>query len=176
MADAGMFSAGNAPMWRGTRIEGGGKYPDANRLREVSNTNPGLRSENSWASTCRTSRIQDTISCSSSADCVPLNATAVRVECVRGVCVLNRRDTATCYSHADCANSDRMCSGDGHCVHSILQVENMLDEDVEFEMHVENCSSSSKQDFPTVAYDMYGGSPWETIPDVLGMYGMCSYR
>lgn len=26
------------------------------------------------------------------------------------------------------------------------------------------------------SYDMYGASPWERVPDILEMYGMCSYR
>jgi hypothetical protein len=178
IADAAMFSVGNAPMWRGTRIEAGGQYPDANRVREILNTNPGLRSEKTWESTCKTSRIQDTISCTSNDDCISLNPSAAKVECFRGVCILDREtgNNATCYSHADCSSSRKMCSGDGYCTHSILQVENTLDEDVEFEMHAEDCSSSDSQKLPTVSYDMYGGSPWETIPDVLSMYGMCSYR
>jgi hypothetical protein len=58
----------------------------------------------------------------------------------------------------------------------VVQVENLLDQEIEFEMHAEDCSSSNADRYPTAQYDMYGGSSWEKIPDVLSMYGMCSYR
>jgi hypothetical protein len=47
---------------------------------------------------------------------------------------------------------------------------------VEFELHARNCSSLSSSGDVVQAYDMYGASAWETIPDILQMYGMCSYR
>jgi hypothetical protein len=56
------------------------------------------------------------------------------------------------------------------------QVENHLNESVEFEMYAQNCSSMSQQRYPVRKYDTYGASPWENIPDILHMYGMCSYR
>ncbi len=43
-------------------------------------------------------------------------------------------------------------------------------------MYAQNCSFVSQQRYPVRAYDTYGASPWENIPDVLHMYGMCSYR
>jgi hypothetical protein len=60
--------------------------------------------------------------------------------------------------------------------HTTTQVENHLNESVEFEMYAQNCSSVSQQRYPVRTYDTYGASPWENIPDVLHMYGMCSYR
>jgi hypothetical protein len=35
IADPGMFSVGNVPMWRASVWNDAEKYPDANRLREV---------------------------------------------------------------------------------------------------------------------------------------------
>lgn len=181
VADPGMFSVGNAPMWRGVIWEADGLYPDGNRLTELENTSPGLRSTQSWSSACSSmeKNVKDVLSCSTDADCVALPAAAAngtRLECFRGICVLNRKDTDTCYSHADCQSTNKMCAGDGRCVHSVLQVENALDHDIDFELYSEDCSSSNSTRFPTVQYDTYGGSPWEKIPDVLEMYGMCSYR
>ena len=169
-----MFSAGNAPMWRGTIWYEDGKYPDASRLNEIENTNPGLRSAKEWSTSCSSSEnIQDVLTCTQDSDCQSLAGT--RLECVRGICVLNRQDSQSCYSHADCSGG-KLCSGDGKCVHSVIQFENWLQEDVDFEMHAETCTSSNSERFPTVQYDLYGASPWEKIPDVLDMYGMCSYR
>lgn len=181
IADPGMFSAGNAPMWRGSNWDDNAKYPDANRFREVNNTSPGLRSEQRWDASCfKSENMQDVISCSQDSDCVPLPNTGIRLQCVRGICVLHRQDTGTCYSHADCESSSsdggKLCAGDGRCAHSVLQVENRLNSDIDFEVFAEDCSSSDPSRFPTVTYDTYGASPWEKVPDVLGMYGMCSYR
>jgi hypothetical protein len=71
-----------------------------------------------------------------------------------------------------------MCSGDGVCTDPVLQVENDLGrgEDVEFELYAQSCTSVSGTQFPVRDYDTFGASPWENIPDVLRMYGMCSYR
>ncbi len=83
----------------------------------------------------------------------------------------------SCYAHRDCLATNQMCSGDGQCVDPILQVNNELrDQGVEFELHARNCSSLSSSGDDVQAYDMYGASAWETIPDILQMYGMCSYR
>jgi hypothetical protein len=62
------------------------------------------------------------------------------------------------------------------CVESILQVENHLNTSIEFELYAKQCSSASQSKYPVSSYDTYGSSPWETIPDILHMYGMCSYR
>ena len=64
----------------------------------------------------------------------------------------------------------------GRCVESILQVENELESPVEFELYAKECSSNSQTQSPVRTYDMFGGSPWENIPDLLRMYGMCSYH
>jgi hypothetical protein len=63
-----------------------------------------------------------------------------------------------------------------HAQRTAIQVENELSEDVEFELYAKECSSTSKVKFPVRSYDTYGASAWENIPDVLHMYGMCSYR
>ncbi len=48
--------------------------------------------------------------------------TAARVQCYRGVCVMDMKQSPSCYSHRDCAATDQMCSGDGRCVDPVLQV------------------------------------------------------
>jgi hypothetical protein len=58
----------------------------------------------------------------------------------------------------------------------VLQIENELNTSVEFELYAKECSSTSQARNPVRSYDTYGGSPWENIPDILRMYGMCSYH
>ena len=58
----------------------------------------------------------------------------------------------------------------------ILQVENTLNESIEFELYARKCEAASPQRYAVRSYDTYGGSPWETVPDILKMYGMCSYH
>jgi hypothetical protein len=167
-------------MWGGEAWDMQGIYPDYSRLAEISNANPGLRSSKQWTQSCVDSPSAAAgtaqLTCSADSDCNPVGG-GVGLQCVFGVCVLNRQDTATCYSHRDCLALNKMCSGNGKCVDSILQVENDLErQDVEFELYAEECSATDESLHPTVKYDTYGASPWETIPDVLEMYGMCSYE
>jgi hypothetical protein len=69
--------------------------------------------------------------------------------------------------------------GEGICEESVWHVENRLPgnnvgaNNVEFDLFADECSSV---DDSVETYDMWGGSKWHTIPDVLPMYGMCSYR
>ena len=49
-------------------------------------------------------------------------------------------------------------------------------QDVDFEMYTEDCSTAHNSDFKVEAYEMYGASPWQRVPGILEMYGMCSYR
>lgn len=191
VADPSMFSVGNMPMWSGEAWASQDRYPDNNRLRDIRNTNPGLRggagggsgssSTTTWTQSCEKSSPSASagtaqLVCTTDADCVSLDASLAKLQCLAGVCVLDRQATGTCYSHRDCLASNKMCSGNGKCVPSILQVENDLDYAVDFELHAETCSASDESLHPTIQYDMYGASPWETIPDVLEMYGMCSYE
>lgn len=223
MADPAMFSVGNAPLWSGGAWASQDRYPDNNRLREVQNTNPGIQSANAWTQACVASPSAAAgtaqLVCSSDADCVALGGTSAKLQCLNGVCILDRQSTGTCYSHRDCLSSNKMCSGNGQCVTSIMQVaalcwrglvdiavpfwqaengldfavdlemsrkadiavpfsqvENDLDFAVDFELYAETCSATDDSLNPTIQYDMYGASVWETIPDVLEMYGMCSYE
>jgi hypothetical protein len=61
------------------------------------------------------------------------------------------------------------------CVSGIWQVENDFNKPIDFELYTEKCETTDTN-FPVEEYDMYGSSPWGNIPDVLEMYGMCSYR
>ena len=57
------------------------------------------------------------------ADCVQLaSAAGIKMQCLHGICILDRNVTGTCYSHADCQATKKWCSGNGKCVDSILQV------------------------------------------------------
>lgn len=55
-------------------------------------------------------------------------------------------------------------------------MENDLQDEIEFQLYAKDCSSTSQERFPVRTYDTYGASPWEIIPDILKMYGMCSYH
>ncbi len=90
--------------------------------------------------------------------------------------MLTKYQLSSCYSHEDCADASLMCSGDGRCVEPIIQVENELTEDIEFELYAKQCASASPERYPVRSYDTYGTSPWEIVPDILKMYGMCSYH
>ena len=57
-----------------------------------------------------------------------------------------------------------------------MQVENELNDDIEFELHAKQCASASPDRHHVRSYDTYGSSPWEIVPDILRMYGMCSYH
>jgi hypothetical protein len=140
---------------------------------QLANTNPGIASASSWGPECMDGEL---LSCKVDSDCVPLSPVDGRLQCYRGVCVMDMGQSPSCYSHRDCAGTDQMCSGDGQCADPVLQVENHLDESIEFEMYAQNCSSTSNDRHPVRSYDTYGSSSWENIPDVLHMYGMCSYR
>ena len=182
VADSAMFSAGNAPMWSGDPWDWQDRYPDNNKIREIMNANPGLRSSKAWTQSC----VEESPSaaaagtaqlvCTKDSDCVALDGTTTKMQCLHGVCVLDRQSTGTCYSHRDCLASNKLCSGSGQCVNAVLQVENELNYAVDFELYAEECSATDPEMHPTVRYDMYGASAWETIPDVLEMYGMCSYE
>jgi hypothetical protein len=67
---------------------------------------------------------------------------------------------------------------DGKCVDGIWQIDNTHVKDVNFELYVQKdqCTSRNDDKYPVAKYDTYGASKWERIPDVLEMYGMCSYR
>jgi hypothetical protein len=114
--------------------------------------------------------------CENDTDCEAIEAaTEIKLRCVRNICVLSH--PKTCYRHSDCEESGKLCSADGLCVEGIWQVENQLpDENIDFEMYSKSCSTPSDSQFEMESYDMYGASPWQRIPGVLEMFGMCSYR
>lgn len=186
---AAMFSLGNVPMWDGSTLASNSEYPQTMYAGQMYNTNPGSVFT-SWGDDCTDGEL---LKCDKDSDCMPLANTNVKLQCKHGVCVMDMAMFPSCYSHADCQGSNQMCSGDGKCVDMVLQVcnprtlwlsivsalclisvpqvENHLEESIEFELYAKECSGSS-----TRSYDTYGASAWENIPDVLGMYGLCSYR
>lgn len=174
-----MFAVGNVPMYRGDIPDPvNGKYPSEDRRVEHANTHPGTL-DRGWGQSCTDGNL---LSCSADADCVA-TAAGVAMACIRGVCVLKPEGTA-CYRHKDCEAQDMLCAGDGRCVKGVWQMENSFrDIPVDFELYAAEasgsrptCGAGSGHDFPTDRYDMYGASPWQTVPDILRMYGMCSYR
>lgn len=169
-----MFAVGNSPMYRGDLWSNNDPYPSENRERELSNTHPGV-DDRSWGQSCSDGNL---LRCESHADCVPVDNSGALLECVRNVCVRHRTSDISevgrsCYSHKDCSDTDQLCSGDGRCVDGIWQVENNLDKDIDFELYTSSCSSNDQPNFPVEDYDMYGASVWQTVPDILRMYGMC---
>lgn len=170
LANPSMLTIGNAPMYRAGAWGSYTKYPSNDRAREIQNTHTGTLDE-SWGDSCMDGEL---LFCDDNNPCVPIDD-RVELDCVRNVCAIRMSTSGTCYSHADCTGENRLCSGDGSCVEGIWQVENELDDDIGFELYTESCGGDNN-DFRMEEYDMYGASPWENVPDVLEMYGMCSYR
>lgn len=170
--DAERGSAGTVPLWDGV-YSGAPKYPSDAAVREgrVESLRAGVV-PGSQQSGCH---VGELLRCEASTDCVGTGAAAL--ECVRGVCVLDRAATSTCYSHADCAAEGKLCTGDGYCMDPLYQVENWRDEPIEFQSYASECQGVPRagQELPE-AYDMYGASPWERVPDILQLHGQCGYR
>ena len=166
-----MFSVGSVPMWDGAAISTGSKYPGDGYVSQLYNTNPGT-SFRTWGGQDGACTDGELLACTTDADCVG-NSPGVKVQCHPdyGVCVMDMKQFPSCYAHRDCRNTSQMCSGDGKCVDMTLQVENELDASVEFELYAKDCSAAKSRE-----YDTYGASAWENIPDVMRMYGMCSYH
>jgi hypothetical protein len=175
----GMYSVGHLAHYDGVPIYETATVPNyVGTMKHY--VHPGLR-DNTWGTSCTHGEFLD---CSSDQDCVSVVATT-SLRCVRNVCVLSDASGVTCYDHADCEQYDKMCSGEGICEEAVWQVENRLpvptshdvpDNVVEFDLFAEECGSIDHILNTVDSYDMWGGSKWETIPDVMAMYGMCSYR
>jgi hypothetical protein len=124
-ADPAMFTVGNAPMWGAETWITQNKYPNDNRVDDILNTNPGLRSVHDWqGQSCSSSPAEQQLICETNSDCVPLDS-SYAMECLSGVCILSRTQTKTCYSHRDCLAQKKWCAGNGKCVDSIIQVLNL---------------------------------------------------
>lgn len=172
-------SAGLVPLWDGV-YQGQTKYPSDNILSSgrLRNLRAGVAGDGSG---CHQGTL---LSCEASSDCVGTGAEgAAGLECVRGVCVLGRAATSTCYSHSDCSAEGKMCTGDGYCAPPLYQVENNFGESIEFNSYATSCEESQDSSQrtadgqePPEPYDMFGASPWEQVPDILQMHGMCGYR
>jgi hypothetical protein len=171
-ARPGMFSVGHLPFYQNNDFRSIGDFPVVNAASRDS-VQQGTRREfgadaNDWGESCTHG---DFLECQSDADCVPLDPTR-QLQCVRGVCVIaySGTDSRVCYDHSDCAATNQMCSGEGLCEEVVWQVENnipaeeQVDNGVEFDLFSEECSGPGVQE-----YDMYGGSKWATIPDILPM-------
>jgi hypothetical protein len=169
----GMFSVGHVAHYA-AQDYGSLRYQVFPTASAMSYVHPGVRNSE-WGASCTDG---NSLVCIDDTDCVGVD-TSVTLVCVRGVCVLSYDYGITCYSHSDCAIYDKMCSGEGICEEAVWQVENRLPLDthgenaVEFDLFAEHCGSNNND---AVTYDMWGGSKWGTIPDILPMYGMCSYR
>lgn len=173
----GMFSVGHVAMYHGQAWGNAGdaalKYPGSDRQNEMDATHPGVR-DYSWGGSCTDG---DVLECETHDDCVALDGldASVSLVCYRGVCVKDFAATDKCYDHTHCIGDDKVCSGEGFCEKMVWQVENDLSSgmDIEFDLFSQNCHSEQDK---TETYDMLGGSQWQSIPDILEMYGMCSKR
>jgi hypothetical protein len=113
-----MFSVGNVPMWDGTPLPGNAKYPADGYASQLYNTNPGTAFR-TWGEGCMDGAL---LECVQDSDCASLRPDKVKLECYRGVCVMDMQQSPSCYSHRDCAQWGLMCSGDGQCVMPVVQV------------------------------------------------------
>ena len=131
-------------------------------------------------------------SCYSDEDCqvhVLGVSSHVVLKCLSSVCVVSKVSDSVdapwatednymqCSSHHDCANpagfdrSDLLCSGEGRCVHPVLEVHNAFGADIDLAWHAKTCDESSME-----SVDMYGKSPWGRISGLFEAHGLCSYR
>jgi hypothetical protein len=95
------------------------RYPMDYVSPQIVNTNPGIASASAWGEECMDDEL---LSCATNADCISLAPSTASMQCYRGVCVMDMKQSPSCYSHMDCAKTDQMCSGDGKCVDPVLQV------------------------------------------------------
>ena len=121
-------------------------------------------------------------------------ATDVVLKCLSSVCVVSQvtrsgtDDQTTawppaegsmmqCSSHDDCSRAtgldqpDLLCSGEGRCVHPVIEVQNDFGADVDLSWHAKSCDAASMD-----SVDMYGKSPWGRITGLFEAHGLCSYR
>ena len=168
---------GHIAMYKGLSYSAEEKYPGPDQNTQITKTHPGIQ-DHSWGASCKDG---DLLECQTANDCAAVNDDIDLLECFRGVCIIKRTDSDFCYQHLDCQGRNKMCSGEGKCEDVVWQVENALEETdwddntIEFDLFTDQCTASSGSP-EVVPYDMYGGSKWESIPDILAMYGMCSYR
>lgn len=173
--DPSMMSVGNVPSWHASESWSTTITYPATKV--LSRPGPGPAGDMSWGMGGAGCGPDDPLFCRSNADCVPLSGTSASMECFRGLCVLGRAATQTCYSHVDCYSQNKLCAGDGRCAEGVWEVENKWSGDVEFQLYSEECKSSSMEGLSSSeTYTTVGTSPWESVPDVLELYGMCSYR
>jgi hypothetical protein len=151
------------------------RYPADDVLQtHVKNTRPGISGTMSWARGGAGCGPGNLLSCITPADCVSTHS-SVPMKCVRNVCVVSEPER--CYQHSDCSGAQQLCAGDGRCTQGVWEVENAHGSDIEFQLYAENCTAAHQDDLQIAnKFDTYGTSPWETVPDILRMFGMCSYR
>lgn len=167
--DPNMLSVGGVPMWDAKYADP--TYPIA------SVTNKAGAGVTEWGTDCHEGTH---LSCDETHPCTSIDPVNAPLECVRGVCVRNRIVSSSCYSHADCEPTGQLCTGDGYCSDGVYQIENAFAEEIEFQIHSAHCEgvpggpryTQLKPD----SYSTAGTSPWERVPDILQMHGMCSYR
>ena len=115
---AAMFAVGSVPMWDGVTPVLTSTYPADGYAAQLYITNPGTAFQ-TWGEGCADGEL---LTCSVDADCVSLQPSRAKLQCYRGVCVMDMKQSPSCYSHQDCQATNQMCSGDGKCVDPILQV------------------------------------------------------
>lgn len=118
--------------------------------------------------------------CTVAADCVARllprvsNDVRGRVQCRNGVCALSEQDgfVFECSMHSECAARGRMCAGNGRCSKSYVHVINSANTTVDVQLFSDACARPGEAD----GRDMFGGSPWENVPDILHRHGLCAFR
>lgn len=167
--DPNMLSVGGVPMWDANYLDA--TYPIAS---VVNKAGAGVTE---WGTDCHEGMH---LTCDNTHPCVSMDPVNSPLECVRGVCVRNRALTDTCYSHEDCEPHGQLCTGDGYCSDGVYQIDNEFHEEIEFQIHSAHCtgapSGPADGQVKPDSYSTVGTSPWERVPDILQMHGMCSYR
>jgi hypothetical protein len=138
------FSVGCVPMWDGQSpaSQQQGTYPMPKYNFQLKNVDAGTleQGSSSWGDSCTEGGFMQ---CTRDSDCNPLQPQHTPLQCKFGACVVHTRpvlasdsssgeallqvyQTSSCYSHRDCKEAGLMCSGDGRCVESVLQVRSLV--------------------------------------------------
>jgi len=83
---------------------------------------------------------------------------------VQGICAR----VGTCFQHRHCADTDKLCAGNGSCVAAHIYITNNMDTDVDtqlFSADEHSCARSGQ-----------GYSSYEGVSDFGQAHGMCSFR
>lgn len=135
---------------------------------------------NSWGDCGGAVMWDDSPTCTTSSDC-PRNTLCLKKEGGHGVCFSTaafriQNSRPPCFRTDHCADG-LVCLADGGCSPLFLHMWNAPQngiQNLEFALMADECGfQNSMHPF---TQNMRGVSPWEQIPDLLHMHGLCSHR